>query len=472
MSHSIMYRAISLTVSYCRRTKHVWLNIIGSFVIAIAPCQYSNAQWLPQTLPTRPGLLLSVDFIDSNVGVAVGSEALYTTNGGLTWEMAQVPDSTRHLNPVQLINASLGYAVGSISTPFIDYRGLFARTTNAGQSWHKYGTLPDSIFVFTGMSFVDSRIGFATADDAIAFGSVKILKTTNGGLNWTRLAIPDSINSFTSILLVDSSHGFATGYGYHRGGGFILETTDGGSTWIKHTFPTMTIFNDVHFSNQATGYAIGIDTSRDVIYKTTNSGSQWSPVSMVSDAAISLEGIRFASNSDYGIVFGWQFSGDTLFTVPVVGRTTNAGVHWSYQTISGFPQQSMFGGGKMISEINGYICGGSALGRTFMLHTTNGGLTFVTPQQNHPTGQYRLSQNYPNPFNPTTNIGFQIADFGFVSLKVFDVLGREVATLVNEEMGAGSYNRNLIAEGLASGVYVYRLQTSTFVASKKLLLLR
>ena len=85
---------------------------------------------------------------------------------------------------------------------------------------------------------------------------------------------------------------------------------------------------------------------------------------------------------------------------------------------------------------------------------------------------FRLEQNYPNPFNPSTRIGFQIIDYGLVSLKVFDVLGREVRTLVNERLQPGSYETTFDATGLASGVYFYRLQAGELVQTKRLMLLR
>jgi len=88
---------------------------------------------------------------------------------------------------------------------------------------------------------------------------------------------------------------------------------------------------------------------------------------------------------------------------------------------------------------------------------------------------FNLYQNFPNPFNPATNIGFTISDFGFVSLKVYDVLGNEIATLVNEEKQAGNYNvefgKNLIHQ-IPSGIYFYRLTAGSFVATKKMILLK
>ena len=86
--------------------------------------------------------------------------------------------------------------------------------------------------------------------------------------------------------------------------------------------------------------------------------------------------------------------------------------------------------------------------------------------------QYSLSQNYPNPFNPSTKIQFRIAEFGLVNLKVFDVLGNEVATLVNEEKPAGTYEVDFDASKLTSGLYFYKLQAGGFVQTKKMILLR
>lgn len=85
---------------------------------------------------------------------------------------------------------------------------------------------------------------------------------------------------------------------------------------------------------------------------------------------------------------------------------------------------------------------------------------------------FKLYQNYPNPFNPVTHIGFRIANFGFVSLKVYDVLGNEIATLVNEEKSAGSYEVQFDASKLSSGVYFFRMQSGVFVQMNKMLLLR
>jgi plastocyanin len=86
--------------------------------------------------------------------------------------------------------------------------------------------------------------------------------------------------------------------------------------------------------------------------------------------------------------------------------------------------------------------------------------------------KFELMQNFPNPFNPSTKIEYRISDRSFVSLKVYNILGDEVTTLVNEEKQTGVYNVNFNASGLSSGMYLYKLQAGSFVEMKKMILLR
>jgi probable HAF family extracellular repeat protein len=99
------------------------------------------------------------------------------------------------------------------------------------------------------------------------------------------------------------------------------------------------------------------------------------------------------------------------------------------------------------------------------------GSTFVDGSQTI-SGSFALNQNYPNPFNPSTSIKYSVGSGQFVQLKVYDVLGKEIATLVNEEKAAGSYKVNFNASQLSSGIYFYKLQAGSFVETKKMTLLR
>ena len=98
-------------------------------------------------------------------------------------------------------------------------------------------------------------------------------------------------------------------------------------------------------------------------------------------------------------------------------------------------------------------------------------LTSVNQSEKSPA-KFELKQNYPNPFNPSTTIKYQIPKAGMVSIKVYNILGQEVSTLVNGMKNSGSYEVNFNANNLASGTYIYRLQAGSFVQTKKMLLLK
>ena len=94
--------------------------------------------------------------------------------------------------------------------------------------------------------------------------------------------------------------------------------------------------------------------------------------------------------------------------------------------------------------------------------------------EKHPVivDQFALHQNYPNPFNPSTTFSFSLPSKSFTTLKVFDLIGREVATIVNEDLQTGNYSRQWVAQGLSSGVYFYRLQAGKYIETRKLILLK
>ena len=108
-----------------------------------------------------------------------------------------------------------------------------------------------------------------------------------------------------------------------------------------------------------------------------------------------------------------------------------------------------------------------------ILHTTNGGVSYIEEKQIYeiPT-EFLLSQNYPNPFNPSTKIKYSITQTSQVQIKVFDVLGNEIETLVNEEKPTGTYELTWNAASLPSGVYFYQLKAGNFIETKKMLLLK
>ncbi len=158
-------------------------------------------------------------------------------------------------------------------------------------------------------------------------------------------------------------------------------------------------------------------------------------------------------------------------------KTTDGGDNWRFQ-ISGTTNwlTSLY----FTDRYNGWIVGRQGT----ILHTKDGG-GITTDLQNEDYQlpiAFSLSQNYPNPFNPSTTIKYQIPDLpagrqelSFVTLKVYDVLGKEVATLVNEEKPAGKYEvefRIAVIYELSSGIYFYQLRAGNFVETKKMVLLK
>jgi hypothetical protein len=96
----------------------------------------------------------------------------------------------------------------------------------------------------------------------------------------------------------------------------------------------------------------------------------------------------------------------------------------------------------------------------------------ITPVSSEIPGEFSLSQNYPNPFNPATNFEFRIAGFGFVNLTVYDALGRQVETIVNQNLSPGTYKADWTASSYPSGVYFYRITSQDFTDIKKMILVK
>ena len=102
----------------------------------------------------------------------------------------------------------------------------------------------------------------------------------------------------------------------------------------------------------------------------------------------------------------------------------------------------------------------------------NGDIVNVRENNTEYPGEYKLLQNYPNPFNPTTKISYNISKPGFVRISLYNVLGKEVLNMVNEQKQAGMYEYTLKAEMLNTGIYYYKMEINGFTSTKKMLLLK
>jgi hypothetical protein len=140
-------------------------------------------------------------------------------------------------------------------------------------------------------------------------------------------------------------------------------------------------------------------------------------------------------------------------------------------TFSGFTGDNPNGVWRIrVRRTSGFGSGGELV--AWGLQINNSTMVGVETVSNEAPANYILEQNYPNPFNPSTNVKFAVPVRGYISLRVFDVLGKEVAVLVNKEMNAGSYNVDFDGSRLPSGVYFYKLETEAFTDVKKMLLVK
>ena len=131
----------------------------------------------------------------------------------------------------------------------------------------------------------------------------------------------------------------------------------------------------------------------------------------------------------------------------------------------------------MLNALTGYICGANGV----MLKTTNGGITGIEPINSEIPVEYKLFQNYPNPFNPVTKIKFDLPKSNLtlseakglmVKLDIYDFLGRETAALVNEQLQPGTYEVEWNGSNYSSGVYFYKITSSNYIQTKKMILIK
>jgi hypothetical protein len=188
------------------------------------------------------------------------------------------------------------------------------------------------------------------------------------------------------------------------------------------------------------------------IFRSTDNGNTW--------LQVVPHGVTINS-------FAYHTEGKILAAADTNGvyLSTDNGTNWS--TInSGLEGREV---NHITLDVNGFAFAGTIGGGVF---ASSERITSVDENDGKQPDSYILAQNYPNPFNPSTTIHYQLPGKGFVTLKVFNILGQEVGTLVNEDQEAGSYQIQFDGTGLASGVYFYRLSAEEFVETKKLVLLR
>jgi hypothetical protein len=274
-------------------------------------------------------------------------------------------------------------------------------------------------------------------------------KSFDNGGTWNQLSISPSASTIRTLLYNQKL--FAGTFG-----GGVFSSTDGGANWSPHgtgltdlTVRALAVVGTNLFAGTPSG-----------VFVSAISGGSWTQVN-TGLTNTSVETFAVSGTTLYaGCSYNW-----TTSTPGGVFKTTDNGTQWT-----------AFNTGLTLgnNDVRTLFCTS-----TTIYAGTGGSGLFTAPitatsveEESSIAKSFTLSQNYPNPFNPTTVISYQLPVTSNVALRVFDIIGREVATLVNETKEAGSYEVTFNASKLASGMYFYRLQAGNFSAIKKLVLIK
>ncbi|MFI5144829.1 MAG: T9SS type A sorting domain-containing protein, partial [Ignavibacteria bacterium] len=400
---------------------------------------FSQTGWVQLNSGTFSNLN-SVCFVDANTGYVVADSGssvgiiFKTSDGGSSW--IRLFSGNNALTSVSFPNANTGFVCGSGN-----YGGhVLFKTTNGGTNWIG-GSNYDSLNIFT-VYFINSLTGFQAGNKYIikAYVIPCLLRTTDGGLSWNRqfFTYPPQ-GSLTSVFFSDTLNG------YTQGSGYFYKTTNSGISWTQIT--STGISNSIYFINNLTGWSSG----NSFVYKTTNGGSNWSSISVSG----TLYSVWFV-NDQLGWVCG---SGGEIY------GTINGGTNWTLQSSGSTTNLFSL---SFINSQTGWAVG--AFGR--ILKTTNGGITNIQPISNEIPEEFKLYQNYPNPFNPISKIKFQISKLSNAKLSIFDIPGRQIVVLINEELKPGKYEIEWNGISYPSGVYFYKLEAGDYSETRKALLLK
>lgn len=360
-----------------------------------------------------------------------------TTNGGENWHIISL--NTVENFPTAIIfsmEPDFFYMVNS------DYYGEYPSdvlfTRDGGNTWTHKQIVNDG---YKAIHFFDDENGIIVGEHSWT--------TSDGGLTWLRGSV---ISPPGDIFFHDNKLGWAIGYSpFSTDVGFIAKTTNGGMSWIYQdsTFGGWVDYFGIEFLDSLKGFAVDGDAG-----KTSDGGNNWEIITGVGGYDVGFLDERN----------GWISSAGNIF------YTSDGGQTWAPQLDSLMHYYFI----KIIilkKDKVAYILGKSTVNNTAtLLKADLNNISGVEEKKETIPDELYLLQNFPNPFNPTTTIEYRIPKEGLVILKVYDLLGSEITTLVNERKLPGTYMTNFKGGQFASGVYVARLTTGKFSKSIKLIL--
>ena len=410
------------------------------------------------------------------------------------WIIQTIGSTNEGFNSIKFFTPNSGMVVsGYAGNP--SFLGRIYRTTNAGQNWTYTNFVnPDS----WSDGFYFDENNFVLVGERGAGPGIVAVYTNNVRSDFIIATLHGNVTSLTSTDWLDANTGFIGGWDFtypierdHYGR--VLKTTNHGNNWIDISPNPNSDVEAIKFFNLNTGYIIDGSSFK----KTTNSGQNWTTISsilltqydfsLVTKDTFYICGysgnVRISSDSGYtwqlrpvgynitlgSIRFINSKTGWTCGDSGYVFRTTNAGLNWQKQNTG---TNLTLGKISLIDLNNLWICGRSGI----VLKTTTGGVTFIKNEQNEIANTYELYQNYPNPFNPVTKIKYKVplskGGSGVVILQVYDILGKEIAVLVNQNQNAETYEVTFDGSNLPSGIYFYKLVAGNYSAVKRMVLIK
>ncbi|MFA5010435.1 MAG: T9SS type A sorting domain-containing protein [Ignavibacteria bacterium] len=325
------------------------------------------------------------------------------------------------------------------------------RSVNNGESWSS---------ATTGLTGSGAWVGpiIAHPDSVSIFYTARgqVFKSTNMGSSW--VAISSGTSGTIREMAISKSD---TKVMYATSGSSVYKSNDRGYTFALSNsgLPNKTITSIyIHPDSSDVALVTMSGFGGNKIHKTTNGGVNW----------FSIYGNLPDSPINDGMFYYPNFATNIILAATDVGvfMTTNNGTNWT-ELADGLPNTVAMH--MDYNSASGKLRIGTHGRGTWEL---NGSLLGITNYNSELPDKYYLSQNYPNPFNPSTKISFGIVKYGFVTLKVYNALGREVAVLVNKNLNAGTYEASFRGDNLSSGIYFYKLVSENFSETKRMMLVK
>ena len=400
---------------------------------------------------------------------------LYSQN---FWEKTNFPSDNSQLFSVYslMVNSEDHILAGTFA------KGIY-KSTDLGNSWAESGLSGQWIRDFA----INSSNEIFITSVGSQFGD-GVYKSVDNGNTWTK--VWDAISSGMNCLYIDQQNVIYVGMNYYDSQGGIFRSEDGGNTWTNIFELPANIYEIVKLNNGRI-----LAASYGQIYFSDDNGVNWNSTSSglvqatISDIALNQENEIFITTLGYGIYksidngltwitkmgAGWDFSCLKISSDGKIYAATQG--NWLYESDDNGDNWFLVNGGlndsKYILSLeitkSGFLFAGMDY---YGIYKSANKVVTTLNEENTVPSKFELMQNYPNPFNPSTSIEYSVPSNEYVLLKVYDLLGNEVNTLVNERQSAGNYEVNFDASNLASGIYFYRIQSGSFIQTKKLMLLK